>query len=56
MTLIFILVLANRRSLLGLGRQRHRWPAGSAVRASWRVAGVASVYVVLTVLSWFGVG
>jgi Mn2+/Fe2+ NRAMP family transporter len=54
-TLIFILVLANRRSLLGSAANGPvaRWVGGIAVLA---VAGVASVFVALTVLGWFGVG
>lgn len=53
-TLIFILVLANRRSLLGKAANGPvaRWVGGAAVVA---VALVASVYVGLTVLGWFGV-
>jgi Mn2+/Fe2+ NRAMP family transporter len=53
MTLILILILANRRSLLGAAANGPvaRWLGGAAIVA---VAGVAGVYVVLTVLSWFG--
>ena len=53
MTLILILVLANRRSLLGSAANGPvaRWVGGLAIVA---VAGVAGVYVVLTVLGWFG--
>ena len=55
MTLILILVLANRRSLLGAAANGPvaRWVGGLAIVA---VALVASVYVVLTVLTWVGVG
>jgi Mn2+/Fe2+ NRAMP family transporter len=54
MTLVLILVLANRRSLLreaanGLWA---RWLGGLSILA---VAGVASAFVLLTVLGWFGV-
>jgi Mn2+/Fe2+ NRAMP family transporter len=54
-TLILILVLANRRSLLGSAANGGfaRIVGGLAIAA---VAVVASVYVVLTILSWFGVG
>lgn len=54
-TLIFILVLANRRSLLGTAANGPfaRWVGGTAVVA---VAIVASFFVVLTVLGWFGIG
>jgi NRAMP (natural resistance-associated macrophage protein)-like metal ion transporter len=54
-TLILILVLANRRSLLGSARNGpvSRWVGGLAIMA---VAAVASVYVFLTVLGWFGLG
>jgi Mn2+/Fe2+ NRAMP family transporter len=53
MTLILILVLANRRSLLGSAANGPvaRWVGGLAILA---VAVVAAVYVVLTVLGWFG--
>ena len=55
MTLILILVLANRRSLLGSAANGPfaRWVGGLAIVA---VAVVAGVYVVLTVLGWFGLG
>jgi Mn2+/Fe2+ NRAMP family transporter len=55
MTLILILVLANRRSLLGTAANGPfaRTVGGLAIVS---VAAVAAVYVVLTVLSWFGVG
>ncbi len=55
MTLILILILANRRSLLGSAANGTfaRTVGGLAIVA---VAAVASVYVVLTVLGWFGVG
>ncbi len=55
MTLILILVLANRRSLLGSAANGTfaRWVGGACIVA---VAGVASVYVVLTLLSWVGIG
>ncbi len=54
-TLVFILVLANRRSLLGKAANGPvaRWLGGAFVVA---VAAVASVFVALTVLGWFGVG
>jgi NRAMP (natural resistance-associated macrophage protein)-like metal ion transporter len=54
-TLILILILANRRSLLGSSANGPfaRTVGGLAIAA---VAAVASVYVVLTILSWFGVG
>jgi Mn2+/Fe2+ NRAMP family transporter len=54
-TLIFILVLANRRSLLGTAANGPvaRWVGGISVLA---VAAVASVYVAITVLGWFGLG
>ena len=53
MTLILILVLANRRSLLGSAANGPvaRWLGGLRIVS---VAVVASVYVVLTVLGWFG--
>jgi NRAMP (natural resistance-associated macrophage protein)-like metal ion transporter len=53
MTLILILVLANRRSLLGSAANGPvaRWVGGLAIVS---VALVAAVYVVLTVLGWFG--
>ncbi len=53
MTLILILILANRRSLLGSAANGAiaRWVGGLAIVA---VAVVASVYVLLTVLGWFG--
>jgi hypothetical protein len=55
MTLITILVLANRRSLLGSARNGpiSRWVGGLAIVA---VAAVAAVYVLLTVFGWFGLG
>ncbi|HEV3352072.1 MAG TPA: divalent metal cation transporter, partial [Acidimicrobiales bacterium] len=54
-TLILILILANRRSLLGSSANGPfaRTVGGLAIVA---VAAVASVYVVLTILGWFGVG
>jgi Mn2+/Fe2+ NRAMP family transporter len=54
MTLILILVLANRRSLLGTAANGPwaRWLGGASILS---VATVASVFVVLTVLGWFGV-
>jgi Mn2+/Fe2+ NRAMP family transporter len=54
MTLILILVLANRRSLLGdaANGSLARWLGGISIYA---VAAVAAAYVVLTVLGWFGV-
>jgi Mn2+/Fe2+ NRAMP family transporter len=55
MTLILILILANRRSLLGSAANGTfaRTVGGLAIVA---VAVVAAVYVVLTVLGWLGVG
>jgi Mn2+/Fe2+ NRAMP family transporter len=55
MTLILILVLANRRSLLGAAANGPwaRWVGGISIVS---VAAVASVFVVLTVLGWFGIG
>jgi Mn2+/Fe2+ NRAMP family transporter len=54
-TLILILVLANRRSLLGAAANGPwaRWVGGISIVS---VAAVASVFVVLTVLGWFGIG
>jgi Mn2+/Fe2+ NRAMP family transporter len=54
-TLILILILANRRSLLGSAANGPfaRTVGGLAIVA---VAAVAAVYVVLTALSWLGVG
>ncbi len=54
-TLILILILANRRSLLGSAANGTlaRWLGGLCIVS---VAAVASVYVVLTVLGWVGVG
>jgi Mn2+/Fe2+ NRAMP family transporter len=53
MTLVMILVLANRRSLLGSAANGPlaRWLGGASILS---VAAVASVFVVLTVLGWFG--
>jgi Mn2+/Fe2+ NRAMP family transporter len=53
MTLVLILVLANRRSLLGAAANGPwaRWVGGVSILS---VAAVASVFVVLTVLGWFG--
>jgi Mn2+/Fe2+ NRAMP family transporter len=55
MTLILILVLANRRSLLGPAANGPwaRWLGGISIIS---VAVVASVFVALTVLGWFGIG
>jgi Mn2+/Fe2+ NRAMP family transporter len=55
MTLILILVLANRRSLLGdaANGRLARWLGGASIMS---VAAVASVYVGLTILGWFGIG
>jgi Mn2+/Fe2+ NRAMP family transporter len=52
-TLILILVLANRKRLLGAAANGPfaKWAGGIAVTA---VAAVATVYVALTVLGWFG--
>jgi Mn2+/Fe2+ NRAMP family transporter len=52
-TLLFILVLANRKSLLGSAANGPvaRWVGGIAIGA---VAVVASAYVVVAVLGWFG--
>ncbi len=54
-TLILILVLANRRSLLGAAANGPlaRWLGGACIVA---VALVATVFVGLTILSWFGLG
>jgi len=54
-TLVFILVLANRRSLLGAAANGRlaRWVGGASVLA---VAAVAAVYVGITVLGWLGIG
>ncbi len=54
MTLILILVLANRRSLLGAAANGPwaRWIGGISIVS---VAAVASVFVALTVLGWFGI-
>jgi Mn2+/Fe2+ NRAMP family transporter len=53
-TLILILILANRRSLLGDAANGPfaRWLGGISIVA---VAAVASVFVVLTFLGWFGI-
>ena len=53
-TLVLILILANRRSLLGSSANGPfaRTVGGLSIVA---VAAVAAVYVVLTVLGWFGV-
>jgi NRAMP (natural resistance-associated macrophage protein)-like metal ion transporter len=53
MTLILILILANRRSLLGdaANGPLGRWVGGVSILA---VAAVAAIYVGLTVLGWFG--
>jgi Mn2+/Fe2+ NRAMP family transporter len=53
MTLVLILVLANRRSLLGAAANGPlaRWLGGASILS---VAAVASVFVVLTILGWFG--
>ena len=53
MTLVLILVLANRRSLLGPAANGPwaRWLGGVSIIS---VAAVATVFVVLTVLGWFG--
>jgi len=55
LTLILILILANRRTLLGAASngQLARWVAGISIGA---VAVVASVSVIQTALGWFGVG
>jgi Mn2+/Fe2+ NRAMP family transporter len=54
MTLILILILANRRTLLGAASNGRlaRWVGGISIGA---VAVVASVYVIETALGWFGV-
>jgi Mn2+/Fe2+ NRAMP family transporter len=54
-TLILILILANRRTLLGAASNGRlaRWVGGISIGA---VAVVASVYVIETALGWFGVG
>ena len=53
MTLVLILVLANRRSLLGAAANGTwaRWLGGASILS---VAAVATVFVVLTILGWFG--
>ena len=53
-TLILILILATRRSLLGAAANGPwaRWVGGITITA---VAAVASVYVILTALGWFGI-
>jgi Mn2+/Fe2+ NRAMP family transporter len=55
LTLTLILILANRRTLLGAASngQLARWVGGISIGA---VAVVASVYVIQTALGWFGVG
>ncbi len=54
MTLILILILANRRSLLGSAANGPwaRWLGGVSIVS---VAAVASAYVVVTFLGWFGI-
>jgi NRAMP (natural resistance-associated macrophage protein)-like metal ion transporter len=54
-TLVFILVLANRRSLLGDAANGRvaRWLGGAFILAA---AAVAAFYIGLTVLGWFGLG
>jgi len=54
MTLILILILANRRTLLGSAANGTwaRWLGGISIIS---VALVASVYVILTILGWFGI-
>jgi len=54
MTLVLILVLANRRSLLGPAANGPvaRWLGGASILA---VAAVATVFVGLTILRWFGI-
>jgi Mn2+/Fe2+ NRAMP family transporter len=53
MTLVLILVLANRRSLLGEAANGPwaRWLGGISILS---VAAVASVFVILTIAGWFG--
>ena len=53
-TLVFILVLANRKSLLGAAANGPvaRWVGGISVAS---VGAFASVLVVLTILGWFGI-
>ncbi len=53
-TLILILILANRRSLLGdaANGPLARWVGGISIVS---VAGVATVFVALTILGWFGI-
>ena len=53
-TLILILILANRRSLLGSAANGPwaRWLGGISIVS---VAAVASLYVAQTILGWFGV-
>ena len=52
-TLVFILILANRQSVLGpwVNGRIFRWVAGISVAV---VGAMATLLVVLTVLSWFG--
>jgi len=54
-TLILILILANRRSLLGAAANGPlaRWVGGISIVS---VAAVASFYVIETFLGWFGLG
>jgi Mn2+/Fe2+ NRAMP family transporter len=54
MTLVLILVLANRRSLLGPAANGPvaRWLGGASILS---VAAVATVFVGLTILGWFGI-
>ena len=54
-TLPFILVLANRKSLLGRPPTA-RWPAFWARSPCSTVGGFAAFLVLQTVLGWFGVG
>ena len=56
MTLILILVLANRRSLLGLGGQRALGPLAGRDLASSRSPSSPRSTWCLTVLGWFGLG
>ena len=53
-TLIMILILGNRRSLLDTAAngQWARWVGGVSITS---VAAVAAVFVIVTVLAWFGV-
>jgi Mn2+/Fe2+ NRAMP family transporter len=53
MTLILILILANRRSLLG-DKANGPWARYLGGAAIWATAGVATFYIGLTVFGWLG--